>query len=380
MEEEIIKDVLNQIKKEKEKESNYPFTISEPTKKPSEGVQLSYWVYKITVGEKFVFRRFSDFEWLNNCLELTELGCIIPALPEKDILGNLDKVLNIDSKQLLEYRQRALAKFLSRIFDHPKLKESKYFKMFLELNDQEFNVVKQDKIQPKVTSSWSFFRKVISKEEDLIIEAKKIVNQLDLLYKTLKQKLTQMIETRKLMSKSISEFTLSFQQLGLLEKSIEQGPLSNTLLELSNKSQEVSISMLSQSERENIKIIETLHYYQGIILSIQKQFNNLELLRYQRDEATVTRQNLEKYKKVETELQLQKAKELESSYESLYQSCLENFKNDYTRFHQERKIDFRVMILEFVLLQSDYASSCEKSWDSLIPSLKNINKDLFFYY
>jgi len=124
-------------------------------------------------------------------------------------------------------------------------------------------------------------------------------------------------------------------------------------------------------------VIETLSYYQGVLASINKQMYHLELLRYARDDATTAKQALEKYKKPETEQQIAKAKDVEAQAEITLKQCLEYFVSDFKRFGDERKVDFRVMIMEFVNLQADYALTVEKSWDSLIPSLQLINRDLY---
>lgn len=382
---------MNEIKKEEIKHDfdyTFKFTIGEPTRKPSEGVQLSYWVYKVATvttleqyknKEMSVFRRFSDFEWLSAALEAVEVGCVVPPLPEKDLMGNLDKVMNIDSKQMLEYRQRALTKFLTRIGEHPVLSQQKFLQMFLELPDKDFTLIKAQKITPKVVASTfgNLFRSAKSKEDDAVAEARKQVVNLDALFKNLKAKLGSMLESRKQMGSAITEFGKAFGQLGQMEKTLEDGLLPKALFELSNKSQEISLSMVSQSERENIKVIETLSYYQGMLASINKQIYHLELLRYARDDATVAKVNLEKYKKPETEQQIAKAKEVEIQAENMLRVCLEYFIADYKRFGDERKVDFRVMIMEFVHLQADYALTVEKSWDSLIPSLELINRDLY---
>jgi hypothetical protein len=264
---------------------------------------------------------------------------------------------------------------LTRVGEHPILSTSKHLQMFLELPDKDFTTIKGVKINPKVVAPTfgNLFRSAKSKEDDFVVEARKVVGNLDSVFKNLKAKLGSMIESRKVMGSAVTEFGKAFGQFGNLEKSLDDGLLPKALFEISNKSQEISLAMVSQSERENIKIIETLSYYQGMIASIQKQIYNLELLRYARDDATVAKQGLEKYRKPETEQQIVKAKEVETTAENTLKQCLDYFKNDMSRFGDER----RVMIMEFVTLQSDYALSVEKSWDSLVPTLQNINRDLY---
>jgi hypothetical protein len=64
-----------------------------------------------------VLRRFSDFEWLLTQLQQNEMykGLIIPVLPEKKLIGNLDNTF-------VEKRKEELESFLRVIATHPRLK------------------------------------------------------------------------------------------------------------------------------------------------------------------------------------------------------------------------------------------------------------------
>ncbi len=64
-----------------------------------------------------VARRFSDFEWLQKQLQDNEMykGLIIPPLPEKKYLGNLDSTF-------IDKRREELETFLRVIALHPRLK------------------------------------------------------------------------------------------------------------------------------------------------------------------------------------------------------------------------------------------------------------------
>ncbi len=77
-----------------------------------------------------VLRRFSDFEWLLTQLQQNEMykGLIIPVLPEKKLIGNLDNTF-------VEKRKEELESFLRVIATHPRLKFDPQLRAFLTLSD-----------------------------------------------------------------------------------------------------------------------------------------------------------------------------------------------------------------------------------------------------
>lgn len=114
----------------------FEFIISEPEK--SGGKIGHHWMYTITwmttlstynsPNERHTTkRRFSDFLWLRERLDKEHFGIVVPPVPEKTMLGTVEKFFSsaVDSKALLQYRQRALTKFLSRVGEHPVLQRSK---------------------------------------------------------------------------------------------------------------------------------------------------------------------------------------------------------------------------------------------------------------
>lgn len=56
-----------------------------------------------------VERRYSDFEALRKALVLHWPGCIIPQIPEKTLVGNLDPDFIDTRKKLLDYFLKQIA-------------------------------------------------------------------------------------------------------------------------------------------------------------------------------------------------------------------------------------------------------------------------------
>jgi len=81
--------------------------------------------------EKEISRRYSDFEWLVSQLLNKYPGCIIPPLPEKNPLTNI----NQENEVFLQNRKRGLLRFLEKMIQHPDLRYAPDFISFLLSND-----------------------------------------------------------------------------------------------------------------------------------------------------------------------------------------------------------------------------------------------------
>lgn len=75
-----------------------------------------------------VIRRYSDFVWLHESLEEDLKGLLIPALPDKGLMGRF-------APEFVEERRRALQLFLSRIMEHPILRQHMSTLIFLTGTD-----------------------------------------------------------------------------------------------------------------------------------------------------------------------------------------------------------------------------------------------------
>lgn len=377
----------------------FQFTISDPSKS-YKGKSLSFWLYKVTtrtsraMSDNFqnramvVRRRFSQFLWLRSVLVEDNPGCIVPPLPEKSILGAVEKfVSSVDTKGLLEYRQRSLTKFLTRVGEHNVLQNSPHLHAFVEKKFNDFDAYKkeQDKLRKKKSSSNTWFKKSLTKEPKWITQQKKFVSKLEESLKNLKGRLQDLVKKRKEMSGAIGDFGKAFNHLGLVEKAYEDGSLSTSLIELSNKSEQLGVCVLTQAERETMQVIETITYYLGMCDAMKRLMKRLESLRLNRDDITNTLKSqnaaLTKVQKTNNEQKIKVAEEKVSTTEEKLreadaslqesESC---FKNDIERFDMERKVDFAYMLHAFVALQIDFSVSMRTNWESLLPSIQALQE------
>ncbi|GMF37513.1 unnamed protein product [Phytophthora lilii] len=105
--------------------------------KVGEGVN-SYYVYKVTSAEDVVVeRRYSDFLWLHHQLSKQCAGYVIPPLPAK-VVGLLQ------GPEFLEHRRAGLERFLRKVVNHDELKNSNFFRSFLECSIVELTALKAE--------------------------------------------------------------------------------------------------------------------------------------------------------------------------------------------------------------------------------------------
>jgi hypothetical protein len=88
-----------------------------------------------------VLRRYSDFIWLREQMIKEHPAHIIPPMPEKQGLSQVDKFDPV----FLEVRRRGLQRFLQRIASHPVLSFSESLRLFCESKAHEFATLKKER-------------------------------------------------------------------------------------------------------------------------------------------------------------------------------------------------------------------------------------------
>ncbi|XP_064476466.1 sorting nexin-7-like [Ornithodoros turicata] len=103
----------------------------------------SYVTFRITTkttrsdfdGHEYsVRRRYNDFFWLKQKLEQAHPSCIIPPLPEKYALQQLQRF----TQEFLRSRMIGLHQFLNRVVEHKVLSKDENLKVFLTSKPYEF--------------------------------------------------------------------------------------------------------------------------------------------------------------------------------------------------------------------------------------------------
>eukprot|EP00744_Colponema_vietnamica_P008104 GILI01011581.1.p1 GENE.GILI01011581.1~~GILI01011581.1.p1 ORF type:complete len:406 (-),score=114.49 GILI01011581.1:271-1488(-) len=399
----------------------FEFIVYPPEMRKSEGkLGLSFWVYKISAVVPLpnysrkhfdVMRRYSDFEWLRNQFSEEYPYCIIPPIPEKDMQGTIDKIKggqNADTK-LLEYRQRALRKFLVRVGAHPHLHNSRLLQDFLEMEekDWELHMKAARKPQPDqhiasafetaLTRQWyptpaaenagaSYAKALQDPPASVQVweETKEYINRLHISLGVLRERLTQLIRRRREASIALHEFGRCFTRVGEVEGSLEQTPLSNAILAVSNHTEQLSKVYVDHADQESKNVEETLTYYILMCNAVRDTIQRLlafmqarDQLLHQTEELKSQREKLmskggqpDKVAKVEADLQsTTEKKDLAISNVKKMELLV---KDELRKFHHDKQFDVKGILKVFAELQMDYAAKMRRSWEGLAPTVENI--------
>lgn len=403
-------------------ESAFDFHVLNPEHRSKGGkLDLSYWAYHVRAHtllpqyarkDMEVTRRYSDFEWLRTQLSEEYTWCIVPPVPEKAVKGTLEKFVGgAHDPQLLDYRQRALRKFLVRVGAHPHLYNSQLLQDFLEMDEGEWerrmkaphkpqpersilavlgetgNALAQQWAPNQVTPTGASYSKALTEKTtnpQVWEETKGYVGQLQASLQLLRDRLETLVKRRKETGSSLHEFGVAFARVGEIEGSMLQGPLSNALVAIGQHSQALSSVYGDHAEQETKQVVETLTYYLGMCNSVRETLkrvtNALQLrdqLQLQAKDASLNRDKLvsrgatpDKVAKAEVDMKaLADRRDAAASHVEKMEAL---FKDELRRFHREKQYDIKSMLKSFVELQLDYANKMKRSWEQLLPCVEQV--------
>eukprot|EP00758_Cryptobia_borreli_P004832 Tbor_TRINITY_DN4602_c0_g1::TRINITY_DN4602_c0_g1_i1::g.14911::m.14911/K17917/SNX1_2; sorting nexin-1/2 len=398
---------------------NFEFKVHEPTSRHGNFVlPTTYFVYKVeaqTTLENYarkmmeVERRYSDFEWLRDRLAHEYPFCIIPPVPEKSASqGSYAKVTGHVDQKLLEYRQRALRKFLTRVGAHPHLHNAAVLKDFLEMETNEWNDNMKAPRDPQSDKNvlaalalnaaslgshqWAASNLTPQQHGEAYVkalsdppvdpavwkDAEGYITQLETSICRLRAKMEDLVGRRRETSSALCEFGRSFRRVGEIEGSMDNGPtpLSNAIISVSDHSDQLSRVYIKHADREGQQVVETLTYYLLLCGAVREALKRLmdhikqhtsavrkvEDLTSQKTKL-VQKGTPDKVHKLEEELtaanhQLTTRKLEMTRFEEL-------FKEELRRFHREKQYDVKGILKSFTDLQMNYATEMKRSWEAL---------------
>eukprot|EP01062_Namystynia_karyoxenos_P017226 TRINITY_DN16330_c0_g2_i1.p1 TRINITY_DN16330_c0_g2~~TRINITY_DN16330_c0_g2_i1.p1 ORF type:complete len:434 (+),score=171.60 TRINITY_DN16330_c0_g2_i1:87-1304(+) len=388
---------------------HFDFAVAEPEKKekPKGGpLDFSYWTYHVytkTTLEQYrsksmvAVRRYNDFVWLRDQLVEDHPGCIVPPIPQKSIKGSLEKVVGINTNPLVEYRQRAMRKFLVRVGAHSVLCTSAALQDFLELSEDEFarrvkHPGKKDKIEVELTTAERMKQMIgqtpakASEEAAAWEETRQYVQQLENSLTMLKDRIELLVKRRRETSGSLAEFGKSFAKVGEIEQQYEEGSLANALIDVGHHSEHLALVYQEQADNETIQVVETIGYYVGLCNAVRECIKRLLRMSATRDTLAAIAQSLidergaasaaGKEAKVKSlDAEIQKVSQRRDAATRCVDEVTTQFKSELRRFHREKQYDVKQMLKSFVELQLEYANKMKKSWETLLPSVEAIKID-----
>jgi len=399
---------------------NLPFPqVSDPVQH-TEGIQ-KYTTYRVDVrppattpadmpqdvilaGSAYsaVLRRYSDFLWLFERLQLERAGSIVPPLPEKQPVGRF-------SPEFVQERRMQLERFLRRLAVHPELADATALDTFLRADDVSFAAAKNSKktpppLQASMLMSQSMmmpntppkkegFKRwfaetktsmtgdlVKSPDDDIFEEITRYVSQLDAQMKNISQQATGLVRKGKEVGNGLFEFGLAFKLLG----QSEGDSLGEALGQMGTSSDNLSALSLEHAEKEIRQFEEPLQDYIKMIHSVKVALHRRHEKRLSYStclsEVDAKQQSLNKLRsQLGNEA---KAYQMEGYLREAHNACnlaREDFMivsqrvlREVDRFKGEKADEMRNTVHNYILLQISYNRRMEELWTRLIPQLENI--------
>ena len=309
-------------------------------------------------------------------------GLIIPALPEKQLLGTFEQ-------QFIESRKRGLQKFLIRVAGNKILVAAQKFIQFLTSTEREFGNLRiaheQDKNDNMSTQFTSFWDKAYFTVFDTFTGVKpadiasvapdtkaseietiaQYAERLDDYVKSIMNTATQKISMDKEVAHGSTSFGNSFLQLSGKEHGLAAASFGQ-VGQRACKSGDIGEQLASSEDEMFLEPIKEYHLY---ILSLKETLKRREDMRKAYEDAvsnlnyTASRPDdqfkPESPKHDTVEACRAEIEKTHSAFESMTEVFLEDFKN----FKNETSGDVVRAIFHFVRLQADFHKRCGTSWD-----------------
>jgi len=265
-------------------------------------IDLAYWTYKIAVkttldwsqSEMTVCHRYSDFIWLRDELVHDHPGVIVPPLPEKDVQGQVAKV--VINTGLLHYRQRALAKFLTGVGSHVKLHKSPHLKNFCEKQGPDFETIKATRKRERAETELGLWDKVQQRsgggwlkmvglgkapvegtagEPERLTQRKNIAVQAEQSYLAAREKVKLITERHSAAANALDHLRNSLAEFGEMEKTMNED-LAKDFEGMSKYADKLAGVHKEGADREAMIVGETLAYYAGMYASVRELCRRLQ--------------------------------------------------------------------------------------------------------
>jgi len=355
----------------------------------------SYIVYVVLIKTISVRRRYSDFDSFHELLRKQNPFCIIPPIPEKHTIKTVENL------ELLEKRRAKLENFLNRVARHPILSASRLFHQFLEVENWA-SVIAQEGEVKGFSISFSLLEKKVQKQDGRFLE---IINQ--------SQKFSKEIEAvdrnvRKIIRRQ-TELASDFGELGSIMSTFasNEKELTNALENIGSSLDNNFLSLRilsSQIENQFAEPMQDYVLYAPAIKSVLKERDAKQIaLESLIDQVTSKREQLKELQDPNAQTGLFKSfttsfsKMLDSNPEKTRQDnivklqtaieqgeveiekanadllkCSEAVFIEYQRYHKEKGVDMKKLIVNYIKAQVDYHQKGVQSWRTAISHIDSI--------
>ncbi|CAF1191910.1 unnamed protein product [Adineta steineri] len=224
----------------------------------------------VKINETNVRRRYNDFIWLKNLLDMKYPFNIISPLPAKHTLSNKLHVV-ADDGEFIRRRMIGLQNFLQRIIDNPVISIDSSVQLFLSADDDTLHTAQQQQTQATTISSVSPhisstnsnpFRQPMGRGKPIPSEFSRTENQIQTLQDNLRklERLTRKIETDQVSIQTEEEHLLStFKQWLDIERKYDE---NDSFIDIVSSTQEKIVeNQMDLLKYTNTKFIEPINEY-----------------------------------------------------------------------------------------------------------------------
>lgn len=387
--------------------SPFKFKVHDPCMvMPDSTMELAYWIYNVTttttleVWEKKdnkVQHRFSDFVWLRDEIVQDHPGYIVPPLPDSNVKGHLEKVVLSDATHL-NFRQRALTKFLVAVGAHPVLRDSPLLKGFCQLERAEFDAFKVQRkkdraerepskmtqLGQKSKEGWFRVKGAFSKGggqekeqtagkrgDQKLVECKAHATLMEGTIGHGRNQLKAEIDARKALEKSMKSLGEALSRVGDLEKTEETAQddtsLSGDFDGLGIYAVAIGKLNRDQADKEGLLVLEMLTYYAGAYAAIRAVLTRLQRYEFTmftwKDELDSAEAALAKAKdkdRAKAEKLKEEKEQGHSQSKEKFDKARDVFYREWEEFHERKRKDLRFIQKVMIELKVSYCRQTEK--------------------
>lgn len=365
--------------------------VTEPTKQSD--TFGSFINYKVTTstnlagfdfGEFSVVRRFNDFVWLAEQLAITCPGAIIPALPDKQIIGKF-------TQDFVESRRRSLERFITRVASHPQLVYSPRFVTFLQADDSALSAVKNEAKNEKkknATNPIQWLESLTHNKTELektsadekFEDITGYLTALEVQMEKVSKSASNMVKRDRQHATAMFEYGQALTWLG----ESESDSLGTGLCQVGSAVDQLSQAGTKHADDELVQLDEPMAEYVRLLHSLKEAIKRRADKKAQYINAIADLEAKQTaYSKVlgsakeEVERAKQAAVEKASTAcdtaKEVYERVTSELLDDFERFKAQKANDIRDILLNFVNLQTEHIRSSEEAWRNLIPTLQAIS-------
>jgi sorting nexin-1/2 len=356
----------------------------------ADSMQVQQWVtYTVSSDAGSVSRRYSDFTWLSDILNISIPGCIIPALPPKQQLGRF-------VNEFIQARRRGLERYLHRLAEHPDLSQSDFLKSFMTADDATFKRCVNDSqsLKPKtlklfqdsLKSKWNTYvvtGKPVELEKDAgsiaVDEMLNYILKVDSIMNNMVKSTESMTEKSRKSSQSLHDFGLGFVSYGEVEGDV----LGQMMSRVGKVIDQLAVTAGDHASAEIQTLLEPLSEYGRAMESVKtsisvrsdRRLQYIHILtqidalnvQYAKVAGVPGKEAAAAKKEQEIDAEQKNANNIKAEFDLITSRLL----RDFAEFQSRKCREMKSILLAFVDLQCNYHRQSIAAWDAVTPILNS---------